>query len=81
MLGTILFQFHTHVGRTDGKGVEQNWSRLNGVARCVSIMGSGGCADTLDDFYNYHNWRKTIGLGESSNTSGTVDCHVTSPLR
>ena len=57
------FNFTQWVGRTDGEGVERNWSWLNGIARCVSMMGRGGRWDTLDDFCNYHNWRKTVTLG------------------
>ena len=59
------FNFTKWVGRTDGEGVERNWSWLNGIARCVSMMGPGGRWDTLDDFCNYHNWRKTTGAGTS----------------
>ena len=58
------FNFTRWVGRTDGEGVERNWSWLNGIARCVSMMGPGGRWDTLDDFCNYHNWRKTVNLGD-----------------
>jgi Kyakuja-Dileera-Zisupton transposase len=58
------FNFTPWVGRTDGEGVERNWSWLNGIARCVSMMGLGGRWDTLDDFCNYHNWRKTVNLGK-----------------
>jgi hypothetical protein len=57
------FNFTKWVGRTDGEGVERNWSWLNGIARCVSMMGPGGRWDTLDDFCNYSNWRKTVTLG------------------
>jgi Kyakuja-Dileera-Zisupton transposase len=59
------FNFMQWVGRTDGKGVERNWSWLNSIAHCVSMMGPGGRWDTLNDFCNYHNWRKSINLGES----------------
>jgi hypothetical protein len=58
------FNFAFGVGRTDGEGVERNWSWLNAIAKCVSIMGLGGRWDTLDDFCNFHNWRKTVNLGE-----------------
>lgn len=58
------FNFTKGVGRTDGEGVERNWSSLNGVARCVSMMGPGGRVDTLDDFCNYNNWQKTLSLGK-----------------
>jgi hypothetical protein len=49
---------------TDAKGVKCNWAWLNGIARCVSMMGPGGCWDMLDDFCGFHNWRKTVALGE-----------------
>ena len=57
------FNFTKWVGRTDGEGVERRWSWLNGIARCVSMMGAGSRSDTLDNFCNFHNWRKTVGLG------------------
>jgi len=56
------FNFTPGVGRTDGEGVERNWSVLNGIARSVSMMGPGGRWDTIDDFCNYANWRKTVNL-------------------
>lgn len=55
--------FTKGAGRTDGEGVERNWSSLNGTVCCVAVMGPGGRQDTLDDFCNYGNWRKTIALG------------------
>jgi hypothetical protein len=58
------FNFATGVGRTDGEGVERNWSILNGIASSVSMMGPGGRWDTLDDFCNFSNWRKTVSLRE-----------------
>ncbi|KAJ8690141.1 hypothetical protein PTI98_011599 [Pleurotus ostreatus] len=53
------------VGRTNGEGVERMWSWLNKVSHSVSMMGQGGCQDTLDDFCNFWNWRKTVNLGDS----------------
>jgi hypothetical protein len=58
------FNFMKWVGRTDGEGVERVWSWLNGVARSVSMMGAGGRQDTLDDFCNFWNWKKTTELGK-----------------
>jgi hypothetical protein len=58
--------FAQGVGRTDGEGIERNWSVLNGIAPSVSMMGPGGRWDTIDDFCNYANWRKTILLREYS---------------
>ncbi|KAJ8703433.1 hypothetical protein PTI98_002055 [Pleurotus ostreatus] len=50
------------VGCTDGEGVEHMWSWLNKVAHSASMMGPGGRQDTLDDFCNFWNWRKTVNL-------------------
>lgn len=58
------FNFARGVGRTDGEGIERNWSVLNGIAPSVSMMGPGGRWDTIDDFCNYSNWRKTVNLRE-----------------
>ncbi|KAJ7870848.1 hypothetical protein B0H13DRAFT_2236440 [Mycena leptocephala] len=59
------FNYTKWVGRTDGEGVERNWSWLNMIARSVSVMGPGSREDTIDDFCGYGNWRKTVGLGNS----------------
>ncbi|KAK7045327.1 hypothetical protein VNI00_007576 [Paramarasmius palmivorus] len=59
------FNFTKGVGKTDGEAIERNWSTLNGIARCVSMMTAGGRLDTIDDFCNFSNWRKTVNLGTS----------------
>lgn len=56
------FNYAVGVGRTDGEGVERNWSTLNGIASSVSVMGPGARWDTIDDFCNFANWRKTVEL-------------------
>ncbi|KAJ7225301.1 hypothetical protein GGX14DRAFT_556103 [Mycena pura] len=61
----FAFNFTKYVGRTDGEGVERNWSWLNMIARSVSVMGPGSREDTIDDFCGYANWRKTVGSGSS----------------
>ncbi|KAJ7198757.1 hypothetical protein GGX14DRAFT_536593 [Mycena pura] len=61
----FAFNFTKYVGRTDGEGVERNWSWLNMIARSISVMGPGSREDTIDDFCGYANWRKTVGLGNS----------------
>jgi hypothetical protein len=58
------FNYAPGVGRTDGEGVERNWSWLNGTAASTSQMGPGSRTDTLDDFMGFSNYRKVIGLGE-----------------
>lgn len=51
------------VGRTDGEGVERNWSEINPVANSTKEMGPGSRRDTLDDHFGHHNWRKYVNLG------------------
>ncbi|KAJ7812574.1 hypothetical protein B0H14DRAFT_2377530 [Mycena olivaceomarginata] len=57
------FNYTKWVRRTNGEGVERNWSWLNMIARSVSVMGPGAREDTIDDFCGYANWRKTVSLG------------------
>ena len=52
-------------GRTDGEGIERNWSVMNQVARSTRDMGPGSRHDTLDDHCGHVNWRKTANLGSS----------------
>jgi hypothetical protein len=58
------FNYTKGVGRTDGEGVERNWSWLNSSARSISVMGPGSREDTIDDLCGYSNWKKTVDLGE-----------------
>ncbi|KAH7904785.1 hypothetical protein BJ138DRAFT_1138456 [Hygrophoropsis aurantiaca] len=51
------------VGRTDGEGIERNWSEMNRVANSTKEMGPGSRHDTLDDHFGHHNWRKYVSLG------------------
>lgn len=51
------------MGRTDGEGVEREWSHINPVALSTRLMGPGGRHDTLDDHWGAWNWRKIVGLG------------------
>ncbi|KAF8137969.1 hypothetical protein K438DRAFT_1638774, partial [Mycena galopus ATCC 62051] len=59
------FNFTKWAARTDGEGVERNWSWLNMIARSVSVMGPGSREDTIDDFCGYGNWRKTVAIGNT----------------
>ena len=52
------------VGRTDGEGIERNWSEINRVANSTKEMGPGARHDTLDDHFGHHNFRKLVGLGK-----------------
>lgn len=51
------------MARTDGEGVEREWSHINSVALSTRLMGPGGRHDTLDDHWGAWNWRKVVGLG------------------
>ncbi|KAK6996428.1 CxC2 domain-containing protein [Favolaschia claudopus] len=63
--GPFSFNFTKGVGRTDGEGVERNWSWLNLAARSISVMGPGSREDTIDDLCAFFNWKKTVDLGNS----------------
>ena len=53
------------MARTDGEGVEREWSHINPVALSTKVMGPGSRHDTLDDHWGVWNWRKVVGMGES----------------
>ncbi|KAF7797969.1 hypothetical protein EIP86_009176 [Pleurotus ostreatoroseus] len=58
------FNYMPGAGRTSGEGIESNWSVLNKAAPSCKEMGPSARRETLDDFCGFHNWRKTIGLGD-----------------
>jgi len=51
------------MGRTDGEGVEHEWSHINPVAMSTKVMGPGARHDTLDDHWGAWNWRKIVLMG------------------
>jgi hypothetical protein len=51
------------MGRTDGEGVEREWSHINPVALSTKVMGPGAHHDTLDDHWGAWNWQKVVSLG------------------
>jgi hypothetical protein len=51
------------VGRTDGEGIERNWSDVNPAAPSLKEMGPGSFSDTLDDILHHRNFRKYLSLG------------------
>ncbi|KAG6809360.1 hypothetical protein H0H92_000568 [Tricholoma furcatifolium] len=63
--GPYSLNFTPGVGRTDGEGVERNWSWLNGAAPSTSQMGPGARHDTLDDFMGFWNYRRSVELETS----------------
>ncbi|KAJ7815837.1 hypothetical protein B0H13DRAFT_2242544 [Mycena leptocephala] len=63
--GPYSFNYTKGVGRTDGEGVERNWSWLNHAARSISVMGPGSREDTIDDLCGFSNWKKTVDFGNS----------------
>ncbi|KAJ7018076.1 hypothetical protein C8F04DRAFT_977957, partial [Mycena alexandri] len=63
--GPYSFNYTKGVGRTDGEGVERNWSWLNWAARSISVMGPGSREDTIDDLCGFSNWKKVVGLANS----------------
>ncbi|KAF8190273.1 hypothetical protein K438DRAFT_1536944, partial [Mycena galopus ATCC 62051] len=63
--GPYSFNYAKGVGRTDGEGVERNWSWLNWAAKSISVMGPGAREDTIDDICGFSNWKKTVDFGNS----------------
>ncbi|KAF8215194.1 hypothetical protein K438DRAFT_1561909 [Mycena galopus ATCC 62051] len=59
------FNYAKGIGRTDGEGVERNWSWLNWAAKSISVMGPGAREDTIDDICGFSNWKKTVDFGNS----------------
>ncbi|TFK57786.1 hypothetical protein BDN72DRAFT_782857, partial [Pluteus cervinus] len=58
------FNFHQHVGRTDGESPERGWSHINPVALSTCEMGPGSRRDTINDHLGDWNWKKTHTMGE-----------------
>ena len=58
------FNFHQHVGRTDGEAPERGWSHINPIATSTCEMGPGARIDTLNDHFGDSNWKKTYTMGE-----------------
>ena len=57
------FNYAPGIGRTDGKGVECNWSWLNGAAGSTSQMGPGSRHNTLDNIIGFFNYQKVMQFG------------------
>ncbi|KAG6808450.1 hypothetical protein H0H92_004084 [Tricholoma furcatifolium] len=63
--GPYSLNYTSGVSRTDGEGVERNWSWLNGATPSTSQMGPGARHDTLDDFMGFYNYRKVVEFGDT----------------
>ena len=57
------FNFAKHVGRTHGETIEQEWAHINLAALSTREMGPGSRHLTLDDSWNWWNWKKILGMG------------------
>jgi hypothetical protein len=65
------FNFTKGVGRTDGEAPERGWAEVNPLAASTKEMGPGSRHDTLDAHFGDYNWRKFIGMGESSKSKSS----------
>jgi hypothetical protein len=63
------FNFANGVGRTHGETVEQEWAHINLAALSTREMGPGARHLTLDDSWNWWNWRKILGMGKAGFSS------------
>jgi hypothetical protein len=64
---TFSLNYLPGVGRTDGEGIERDWSSINGAARSTKEMGAGSRHDTLDDHWGDVNYRKVVSFGTFGN--------------
>ena len=58
------YNYQKGTGRTEGKGVEQNWDWRNPQEASTSEMTPGNWWDTLNDCFGWLNFWKSMGLGE-----------------
>ncbi|KAF7791816.1 hypothetical protein EIP86_002840 [Pleurotus ostreatoroseus] len=63
--GIFSLNWTRGVGRTDGEGIERLWSWLNKIASSTREMTASGRRETIDDFCNFANYRKTLALGDA----------------
>ncbi|KAF7797133.1 hypothetical protein EIP86_008325 [Pleurotus ostreatoroseus] len=63
--GVYSLNYTRGAGRLDGEGIERCWSWLNKAAASTKEMGSSARRETIDDFCNFANYRKMLGLGDS----------------
>ena len=56
------------VGRTYSETIEQEWAHINLAALLTREMGPGACHLTLDDGWNWWNWKKILGMGMTNPT-------------
>lgn len=54
--------YKTGCGRSDGEGIERNWSRLNPISYQTKEMGEGGRHDNLVDKVDYENTERNHSL-------------------
>lgn len=58
------------MARTDGENIERGWAWMNPASLSTREMGPGARRDTLDDQWNYWNWRILVQLGKCSSSQG-----------
>ncbi|KAJ3546784.1 hypothetical protein NM688_g5476 [Phlebia brevispora] len=63
--GPYSLNYTPGAGATDGEAPERGWAELNHAAPCAKEMGPSARKETLDDCCQFHNWRKTVGFGDS----------------
>jgi hypothetical protein len=50
-------------GRTDGEGIEREWSQINQASMSTREMAPGQRHEVLNDMWGAWNWRKITRLG------------------
>ena len=57
------------IGQVDGEVLETLWSITNKVAGTTRVMGKSHRSEVLDDNMYDSNWKKWVGIGESTSSS------------
>ncbi|KAF7790585.1 hypothetical protein EIP86_001541 [Pleurotus ostreatoroseus] len=63
--GIYSLNYTRGAGQLDGEGIERCWGWLNKAAASTKEMTPSARRETLDDFCNFANYRKTLSLGDN----------------
>ena len=55
-------------GWTNSEEIEQSWARHNQTLVSIRKMGLESCKDTLEDHFNYANYKEYMDLGTYINS-------------
>ena len=63
-------------GHVDGEILETLWASFNKISPSARLMTLAHCQELYDDHMRDSNWKKLVGLGESSSDSLVISEHT-----